>query len=104
MHDALKKVRERFCGPKKKTEIGKRLDFEDFCDLVSRGAVFYLGHDTPLFNPSVHIESHFKYVVLDGEYDCYSNGCVFKFSLPPHTDIIKIIYDREIPDKEGYHF
>ena len=99
----LKKVRDRFCVPPQKEE-GKRLHFEDFCHLVADGAVFYLGHNIPLYNPSVAIEYTHKYTVLDGQYECYSNGCVSYYSLPPHDKKIKIIYDREIPTKEGYYF
>ena len=80
------------------------LTVKEFEDLAEKGAIFYLGHDTPLENATIEVDETYGFVKLNGRYECYSNGCCFKYSLPPHSEKIRIEYNTEIPNKSGYKY
>jgi hypothetical protein len=81
---------------------------QDYRDLLDLGARFYMGEgEYNIKDPVVTVDAEYGFVILSTEvadYECYSNGCVFKYSLPPHTEKIQIQYLTEIPNKLGYKY
>ena len=47
------------------------LTVKEFEELVEKGAIFYLGHDTPLENATIEVDKTYGFVKLNGKYDCY---------------------------------
>ena len=75
-----------------------------FQDRVDQGAIFYAGHGYELHNAHVSATEYLDTVRLNERFDCYSNGCVFAYSFPPHDIKIDFKYDVGIPNKPGYKY
>jgi hypothetical protein len=99
--DAIQKILDK----NKKVNSRVRKDSAWFQNLIDQGAIFYAGHGYEITDNKITVSLGFGYVMLsDKMYECYSNGCVSSYSLPPHTDKIHFSYDIEIPNKTGYYY